>query len=333
MKKSLLFIATIVATSVFSQVTLTKAFNDPIVGETVNNNVVTGTVDNSATGSGATFSNSSLTMGAAAATTYVAPTAAEIATFPNSTIKQNDGSGTSIFYKQSTTKLEITGLVTPDATLNFSVDNGTATAYPTTFGNSYTDNAKGTFTSTTASGLFSGTINSQANASGTLLIGPNTYTNVLRVKVVQNFNLHQSTDTMYLFPIGNITNTMYIYYNAANKFPLLTSTDGTVTIPLLSINQTNSSAVAQNFVFLGTNDEVIFKEDVRLYPNPTQDILNISGNKKFSDAEIFSAEGRLLKSLKIDRNSIDVSFLTAGNHMIILKGKDVESQTLFFIKK
>lgn len=332
MKKNLFFLQFLFTTLAFSQTTITKAFNDPIIGDVISNNQVTGTVDNSATGSGATFSNPSVTMGAAITNTYSAPTTAEITTFPGSTIKNNDGAGTTYFYKTSATQLEITGLINTDATLNFSADNAIALKYPTSFGNTFSDNARGTFTSTVASGLFKGTISSNADASGTLIIGTKTFTNVLRIKTVQNFNLHQSTDTMYLFPIGTITNTMYLYFDNIRKFPLLTYTEGNISVPLLSINQNSSGAQAQNFVFMGT-DESSVKTSLKIYPNPTQDFIFVEGKHQFVFAEIYSADSRLIKTVEIRKNAIDVSDLSVGNYLLKLSTKDSVSETIFFIKK
>ena len=104
---------------------------------------------------------------------------------------------TTVYYKASATKLEITGMVNPQATLNFSVDNGTHINYPTTYGPAQNDTAKGTFSSSSVSGLFSGTMTAIADAYGTLIIGNQTYSNVLRVKFTQNLNLYSSLDVTY----------------------------------------------------------------------------------------------------------------------------------------
>lgn len=123
MKQTLLFL--LVTSGLCSaQTIITKAFNDPITGETASYLSVTGTPDNSATGANTTFNNSSLTLGSAAPTVYSTPSSSEISTFPGSTLKMV-GSGNTVYYKQSASKLEITGLVTTDATLNLSANNGT----------------------------------------------------------------------------------------------------------------------------------------------------------------------------------------------------------------
>lgn len=315
-----------------AQTTITKAFNDPVVGDAVNGYTVNGTVDNSATGNGVTFMNAGLTQGTASNTTYAAPTATEISTFPGSNIKMV-ATGNTILYKSSATKLEITGVVTPDATLNFSADNGTFITYPAAFGHSETDNARGTFSSTAASGLFKGTITTTADAYGTLLIGSKTYTNVIRIKSVQNFNLYASFDVIYSNPIGTIINTAYSYYDATHKFALLSSTNGNINVPLLSINQTTNGAQALAEVYLAAIDTVK-KESFRIYPNPAQDFIEFRGNTgKYSTAHVYTLDGRLIKTADITSGRIQVSELPQANYFIEISGKEGKSEAVKFIKK
>ncbi|MBB4807495.1 hypothetical protein HNP38_002801 [Chryseobacterium defluvii] len=311
-----------------AQTTITKAFNDPIIGETVNNNTVNGTVDNSATGADTTFNNASLTQGAAAPTIYSAPTASEISTFPGTTIKMT-GSGNTILYKQSSSKLEITGLITPDATLNFSTNNGTFISYPAAYGYTETDNAQGTFTSSAANGNFSGTINISADASGVLMIGAKTYTNILRIKSVQVFNL-----TVSGFPVGTITNTAYSYYDNTHKFPLLSFTSANINIPALSMNQTTTGAQALNEAFLAAEDHFSKKENLKIYPNPAQDFIEIKGNSKdYSTVKVYSLDGKLVKTSDIRAGKVQVSELPPAAYFIEVSGKNLKTETTKLIKK
>ncbi|MDF0719973.1 T9SS type A sorting domain-containing protein [Kaistella sp. PBT33-4] len=331
MKKSILLITAFTG-MVSAQTTITKAFNDPVVGETVNNVTVNGTVDNSATGAGVTFQNGSLTQGAATATTYTAPSASELTTFPGSTIKMN-GLGNTVLYKQTATKLEITGLITPDATLNFSVNNGTVITYPAAFGYNETDQAQGTFTSSAASGIFKGTITNTADAAGTLILGSQTYPNVLRLKSVQNLNLHQSSDILFLVPIGTVTNTTYTYYDNVRKFPILSYTSANISVPLLGINQTTTGAQALNEVFLSTvNADPASK--LQIFPNPAQETIHLTGEtSRYSDAKIFATDGKLVRSRVIKEGKVEVSDLPAGVYFLEISGPSVEARTLKFIKK
>lgn len=324
MKKVLLFV--IASTTVLSaQTTITKAFNDPIIGETINNVNVNGTVDNSATGNNVTFVNSSLTQGSASTTTYSAPTASEISTFPGTTIKMT-GNGSTVYYKQTATKLEITGLVTPDATLNFSTNNGTFITYPAAFGYSESDTAAGTFSATAGSGNFSGTINITGDAQGTLLIGAKTYTNVLRIKSVQNFNL-----TVFGFSVGTIVNTSYAYYDSAHKFPLLSTTNAVITVQ--GTPQTTNLAQALNETFLSTSD-FVRKDAFKIYPNPAQDFIEFKGDlSKYSQANIYSLDGKLIKTSDLKSGKVQVSELPPSSYFIEVSGNKAQPENIKFIKK
>jgi len=333
MKKSILFFLLGTSVMLSAQITLTKAANDPVSGDIVNYNQLNGTVDNSATGANVTFSNGSLTMGASSQTTYSVPTSTEITTFPGSTIKMVDGTNT-IYYKASATKLEITGIVNPQATLNFNVDNGTYNNYPTAYGPAQNDTAKGTFTSSVANGLFSGTLATQADAYGTLIIGNQTYSNVLRVRYTQNFNLYSSFDVIYSNPIGTVTNTAYAYYNASHRYALLSTTNGNISVPLLGINQSTSSAQALSETFLAVSNATK-KENLVVYPNPAKDFIGFKGNTdNYSKANIYSLDGKLVKTSEIQSGNIQISDLPPASYFIEINGKNnADKKNTKFIKK
>lgn len=333
MKRTLLFL--MAASGIVSaQTTVTKAFNDPVIGETVNYLSVAGTPDNSATGANATFSNASLAFGGSSATVYSAPTASELSTFPGSTLKMT-GSGNTIFYKQTASKLEITGLVTSDATLNLSSNNGTFISYPAAFGYAETDQAQGTFASTAASGLCRGNINLSADASGTLILGSSTFTNVLRIKSVQTFNLHLPNDTNFIFPIGSITNTSYSYYSSNRKFPLLTTIQTVVNVPFAGINnQTTDAAQALSAAVLSTGDVAVKKQGLKIYPNPAQDFIEVKGEAgSYSTAKIYSLDGKLIKTSDLKSGKVQVSDLPPSSYFIEVSGKDQKPEASKFIKK
>ncbi|MBE4947268.1 T9SS type A sorting domain-containing protein [Chryseobacterium culicis] len=332
MKKSVLFL--LGASAMLSaQITLTKTANDPVSGDVINYNQLNGSVDNSATGANVTFSNGSLTMGASSQTTYSVPTSAEITTFPGSTIKMVDGA-TTIYYKATATKLEITGIVNPQATLNFNVDNGTYNNYPTTYGPAQNDTAKGTFSSSVANGLFSGTLATQADAYGTLIIGNKTYNNVLRVKYTQNFNLYSSFDVIYSNPIGTVTNTAYAYYDASHRYALLSTSSGNISVPLLGINQSTSSAQALSETFLSISNAVK-KENLIVYPNPAQDYIGFKGNTdNYNRANIYSLDGKLVKTAEVKSGNIQISDLPPASYFIEMSEKNTaEKKNAKFIKK
>ncbi|AZA80769.1 hypothetical protein C1637_11900 [Chryseobacterium lactis] len=333
MKTSLLIL--LGTSAVFSaQITLTKASNDPVMNDIVNNNTVNGTVDNSASGANVTFSNGSLTQGAASQVTYPAPTPAEITNYPGSTIKMVDGT-TTIFYKASATKLEITGIVNPQVTLNFNQDNGTYIAYPTTYSlTPQSDTVQGVFSSSIASGLVKGTMAFQADAYGTLIVAGKTYNNVLRVKFTQNINLYSPIDITFSNPLGTFTNTAYSYYDASHRYALLSSTSGTLSVPAFGINQSTSTAQALNETFLAVGN-VMKKANLAIYPNPAQDFIGFKGDmENYSSAKIYSLDGKLIKTSDVKSGNIQISDLPPASYFIEVSGKNTEAtKSTKFIKK
>ncbi len=59
--------------------------------------------------------------------------------------------------------------------------------------------------------------------------------------------------------------------------------------------------------------------DISIYPNPVRDILNISTEEKWIKAEIYDISGRIMRSVSLDSQSIDVSGLKSGTYFIRLR--------------
>lgn len=332
MKKIYLLLVSTISAASFAQTTITKAANDYVAPQSINSTNVIGTPNNSASGSGVTFDNSLLTSGTSVVSLVSIPSAGEITSFPGTTVKFEDGNGNSLFYKSSATLLEITGASISGATLSFSADNALFLKFPTSFPDTYTDNARGSFTNGTVSGLFRGTITTTADATGTLLLSGSTYNNILRVKTVQNYNLYQTSDTNYLFAIGSIISTIYTYYDNFNRYPIFTATTATISVPLLSINQTTNAAVRQENPVLASSQSNLNK--IQVYPNPVKDYLFLAGDlKNYSGSKIYSLEGKLLMTSFLKDQKIDLTNLPTGNYILELNSSIEKPKTFNIIKK
>ncbi len=62
-----------------------------------------------------------------------------------------------------------------------------------------------------------------------------------------------------------------------------------------------------------------FNTEVNVYPNPVSDILYIESDENWSKAEIFDISGRILRSVSLDGQAIDVSGLESGTYLVRLK--------------
>ena len=64
--------------------------------------------------------------------------------------------------------------------------------------------------------------------------------------------------------------------------------------------------------------------DVKLYPNPVNDVLNIETVLDLKSVEIFNIQGQ--KVLETNQNQINVSSLSSGMYMVTIQ--DVENNTV-----
>ncbi len=59
--------------------------------------------------------------------------------------------------------------------------------------------------------------------------------------------------------------------------------------------------------------------DVNIYPNPVRDIIYLESDENWSKAEIFDVSGRILRSVSLDGQYIDVNGLESGTYFVRLR--------------
>jgi len=88
-----------------------------------------------------------------------------------------------------------------------------------------------------------------------------------------------------------------------------------------------------NVSTLATNENNLTEKYVKVYPNPTTDVLKISGTDAWKSVKILDASGRLIREIKdLKNNKIDVSSLSKGTYQLILLNENTNLSTKF-IKK
>lgn len=111
---------------------------------------------------------------------------------------------------------------------------------------------------------------------------------------------------------------------------------GTYIVDLIAYNTNGQSAIAATDTIivtstLGLNEQT--NEAIRIYPNPTDQLLNISlESAKIENIEIISMLGVSVKSISSSFNSIDVSKLQTGTYLIILTTEEGSKLTSRFSK-
>jgi hypothetical protein len=275
--------------------------------------------------------------------TNVAPTAPEATTYPGTTtvLVSNSTVGTTnstsqIFTKAPAGVFSITGLVSSGLTANFVTNNATVGTFPMNYGYTNTDsNVSGTYVYTTYNGTFTGNLVTTVDAYGTLSLndfGSGAYSgNVTRLKTVITISLNYGIFSN----IGTVTQTSYAYFDATigSNNPIFRSTSTAAVVPLLSINQTDTTL--EKFVsILGVQNNDFTSLWIQ---NPIENSIQINSTNLIDNATI-SVTDMLGKTIfKATNQTINGTLeipvsLSKGMYFITIKNEN-ESSTKKIIKE
>lgn len=309
-----------------AQLTLTKAFNEPVSGS-VNmfkgyDSLSTGIPKTIGTGQMWNFSacpqNTVVT-----SSTFTTPASVPNSTnYPGVTVVEDLGGGSYNFFKSAstpTTQLEFLG---SDGALAFSLTNSAIQAvWPVSYGYSKTDTYSGNITSP-AAGTIDGTVTVMGAGTGSLVIpGGTMFTNVLQVKVANTITLSVAGGVY----TGTIIGKDYNYYHGTQQFPLLQvsyqkqtlSSFGTPTV------STTGDITVNNAVITGLTDKN-FEATFQIFPNPAKEYFNVNltnATNANGVIEIFNSTGALIKTVNLGNASvleekISLSELSSGIYIV-----------------
>ena len=336
MKIKLLLSLLLLTTVTFSQVNSFYGTNNSIFSVLTSANPL----NHGSSGANQTWSFGSLLPLGTSVYTYVAPTASETTTYPGTTtvIVTNTTEGTTTTTGRMFTKntanntFSITGLTGTDLNINFSTNNATLGIFPMVYGYTNTDsNVAGTYNYTTYSGTFTGTLVTTVDANGTLNLTDFGYSaNVTRLKTVLNISLNYGIFSN----VGTVTQTSYSYYDPTNTLnnPAFRSVNTVAVVPLMSINQNNTSLEKFNNVLATPSSEL----QTVWIQNPVQNTININTSNTIDNANI-SVTDMLGKTIYQTKNqNISGAFeipisLTKGIYLITI-GNESGSVTKKIVK-
>jgi Secretion system C-terminal sorting domain len=324
MKKTLLSIFTLLSVTLYSQTPIASYFgtND----YNYSNLNPASPLSHATMGANVSWTFNSLAVNGSSVETNVAPTPSEITTYPNTTSVHNvstdapsPSSNAKIYNRTTGTNVfSFTGFDANGIILNYSTNNATLGTFPLNYSFSNNDTTGGTFIYGANSGTFTGTINTDYDAYGTLNLNVTGFDpivkSVFRVRVSQNMTLSVG------FPVGTVVQTTYTYYvnEGGSVKPFFKDTTYTVNVALLGINQTtNQAQVFTDALTLGTTDFEIVNS-IKLFPNPTQDILKINNesNVTINSVSITDNNGRVVLETSSFENYIDVRGLQKGIYFV-----------------
>jgi type IX secretion system substrate protein len=316
MKTKLLSLLSFIALSASAQ-SVTSYYGDNNTGYTLFS--AASPLDHSASGANQAWNFSGLTMIGNVTDVNGTPSVGETATYQNSTdtatsagTENGNPTSSTIYSNNNAGAISVTGVSSDGLILNYSADNAAVGTYPLNYGYSNTDAIAGTFTYTTYSGTFTGTLTTSVDAYGSLTLDPGPDdVDVVRLRT-------QQAIALFYPPFGNVgtvTIDSYSYFESGSNSPIFRSATTTMVVPLLSINQTKTRTETMTSA-LGIND--INKNLVQLLPNPVNDVLNVvsEGNEMVRSVRLFDVNGRLVA--ESSATSINVSQLQKGIYFAIV---------------
>jgi hypothetical protein len=225
------------------------------------------------------------------------------------------------YYQLTASVLAIRGYEVPDITYYY--DAKDFMRFPCTYTNTFTDSFHATVSPQgSPSYVRLGAIQVHADGYGTLKLPTGTFTNVLRVKFVENYK-----DDLSSLGAGEVDyyNLEYNYYKAGVKGPLLAydSLKYTNTNPTVLLSYQKNLA--------GTNGiHDLESSAVHIYPNPAHHTVTIASAEANYDCTITDLNGEMVINTQVAKNAnkqINVEALAGGLYFINLKADDGSTVT------
>lgn len=252
----------------FSQ-SITASGINPVLGD-VFNYKTTAYFNEGSSGSGQTWSFPSLTGTSQTLTAVSVASTPFASSFPTATLAEKQGNGSAYLYYANTSAAQVTrGYATGSVQIVYS-NPEEMLHFPFSLGNSYTDYFLATFTSAGSNYTRRGSTTVTADATGTLTTPAGTFTNVLRVRLFQDYQ--DSTNFSGNPLIINYTNTQYLWYKDGIHYPLASS---------YTFISGGSPSTGGSFLIpstIGIEESSEFESSIRIFPNPAKSELTVSLN-------------------------------------------------------
>lgn len=220
------------------------------------------------------------------------------------------------YYQLTPSVLSIRGYEVPDITYYYDAED--FMRFPCTYSNTFTDSFHATISPQGSPSYFRlGAIQVHADGYGTLKLPTGTFTNVLRVKFVENYK-----DDLSSVGAGEVdyTSLEYNYYKAGVKGPLLAYDSAWYTN-----NAPNIILSYQKNLTGSTGINDLENSTISIYPNPAHHLITIASTEQNYECSITDLTGEVVINTQIARNAtkqLNVEALAGGLYFINLKGDD-----------
>lgn len=328
MKKIITLLLVITSINCFAQPTISSSVAGEVGDEFSFTIVNTTDFDPGPAGENVTWDFSGIaTSGTASNYTLItAEATGQAGTFPGANTASDYGSDTYAFFKISPSEYSIYGVYTPVTVISYS-DPEEIVVFPLTYGTTNEDDLYSEFFSGIET-IRSGSNELLGDGYGTLILPSGTYTNVLRMKLQEDYS-----DEGVDFPITIEYNfESYYWFKEGVKGPLFQYNYQEVVSGIPTVNESYQINNNMEEVAIQSN---LTSSDVKLFPNPASEVLNLyaSNGIQLHKAEIVDIAGRLVfaENLSGQNNVLNIQDLLAGVYIIKLTssaGVLVESITI-----
>ncbi|HIP36149.1 MAG TPA: T9SS type A sorting domain-containing protein [Crocinitomix sp.] len=241
--------------------------------------------------------------------------------YPMATYQEQFDTGIQSFFSNTPDSIITYGFIFNDGTtdniIRYHNDPLTSAKFPMALGTSYVDAVDGEAIASGITTAMSGSATIEADGVGTLLLAGNSYSNVIRIKTVENI----SGNVPLVGPV-TITRTSYMYYDLSfSKLPIFIY--GKVIADLGSFGVTNLKTVWSKdpLGFASLNESIVIPT-VSIFPNPATDIVNIS-TENATSISIINSIGQTIYATNINEttHSIDVSNFANGIYFVEIRNE------------
>ena len=287
---------------------------------------------NGVTGAGVTWDYSALSYTNEAGAMVSKDTVIDIATstyssdYPAADYHENLTGGVQSFISHTPDSTMTHGFVFENSSseyiIRYNIDPLTSAKFPMVVGTTYTDLISGdaVLPSVPGATALSGSATINADGSGTLNLGVNSYTDVIRVKTIESLS-----GSIPFIGAVLVTRTSYIYYSqSTSNMPVFIH--GEIFADLGSFGTINLKSIWSKDMLSGyagvDQNLTVVNPELSVYPNPARTNVTIKSNNT-SELIIYNAVGKEIISIKNPSHSeeVDLSHLTAGIYFVQVKNE------------
>ena len=274
------------------------------------------------TGTGVTwdYSNIGGYFGSSANTNEVIdPASGSFATdFPGSAMQEEFNNGVQTFFNNVGSEVIVDGFVYTEASNDFVVIYGTdplvALSLPMNVSDSYTDAIEGSAEIPLAGTVaMTGDADITCDGSGTLMIGSNTYSNVIRIHTLEETSGTALGQDIF------ITRESFVYYDLddANPMPIFRHDRVEADLDAGGIYGFSAVYSKDNVTNYVNIDDAEF-DQLSVYPNPATDVVNISFEGNATQLTVMNAAGQIVYTSNNVQNleTINVSDFESGIYLV-----------------